>query len=122
MGNFLLLNPIRNIAGKQSGISVNVGSTSNRDSNQITYLNELSVVPRVSAQVSGENKANKPHIRENGQASGAARVMQWEDRVGTLQAGYYGDLVAVKSDPLSDIRLLENIDIVIKGGLLFKAL
>ncbi|HIG40365.1 MAG TPA: hypothetical protein EYQ14_07460 [Gammaproteobacteria bacterium] len=48
--------------------------------------------------------------------------MQWEDRVGTLQAGYYGDLVAVKSDPLSDIRLLENIDIVIKGGLLFKAL
>jgi imidazolonepropionase-like amidohydrolase len=51
----------------------------------------------------------------------AARVMQWSDRVGSIQAGLYGDIVAVKGDPLSDISELENIDIVIKGGLLFKA-
>ena len=50
----------------------------------------------------------------------SARVMWWEDRVGTIETGLYGDLVAVKGDPLSDIRELENIDIVIKGGLLFK--
>ncbi len=51
----------------------------------------------------------------------AARVMQWGDRVGTIQKGLYGDIVAVKGDPLADISELENIDIVIKGGLIFKA-
>jgi imidazolonepropionase-like amidohydrolase len=50
----------------------------------------------------------------------AARVMQWDDQVGTIQAGRYGDIVAVKGDPLSDISELENIDIVIKGGVIFK--
>ena len=52
----------------------------------------------------------------------SARVLQWDDRVGTIQNGLYGDMVAVKGDPLSDIRELENIDVVIKGGLIFKAL
>jgi len=51
----------------------------------------------------------------------SARVMQWDDRVGRIKKGLYGDLVAVKGDPLSNISELENIDIVIKGGLLFKA-
>jgi hypothetical protein len=30
-------------------------------------------------------------------------------------------MIAVKGDPLSDIRELESIDVVIKGGLIFKA-
>ena len=51
----------------------------------------------------------------------SAGVMQWGDRVGTIQEGLYGDIVAVKGDPLADISDLENIDVVIKGGLLFKA-
>jgi imidazolonepropionase-like amidohydrolase len=50
----------------------------------------------------------------------SARVMQWDDRVGAIREGLYGDLVAVEGDPLSDIRELENIDVVIKGGLIFK--
>lgn len=51
----------------------------------------------------------------------SARVMQWDDRVGSIQEGLYGDMIAVKGDPLSDIRELETIDVVIKGGLIFKA-
>ena len=51
----------------------------------------------------------------------SARVMQWDDRVGKIQKGFYGDVVAVKGDPLSDIHELESIDVVIKGGLIFKA-
>jgi imidazolonepropionase-like amidohydrolase len=51
----------------------------------------------------------------------AARVMQWQDRVGALQPGLYGDIVAVKGNPLEDIRRLEAVDTVIKGGLVFKA-
>jgi hypothetical protein len=30
-------------------------------------------------------------------------------------------LIAVKGDPLEDVRLLEHVDVVVKGGLLFKA-
>ena len=39
----------------------------------------------------------------------------------TTLTGFFGDIVAVKGDPLSDIRELENVDVVIKGGLIFKA-
>ncbi len=51
----------------------------------------------------------------------SARVLKWEDRVGTIKSGLYGDLVAVKGNPLSDISILKDIDVVIKGGLIFKA-
>jgi imidazolonepropionase-like amidohydrolase len=46
--------------------------------------------------------------------------MGWSDRTGTLAAGRYGDLIAVRGDPLKDITVLERVDVVIKGGLVFK--
>jgi imidazolonepropionase-like amidohydrolase len=51
----------------------------------------------------------------------AAKVMAWEDRVGALVPGRYGDLVAVKGDPLVDITLLERPVAVVKGGEIVKA-
>jgi imidazolonepropionase-like amidohydrolase len=51
----------------------------------------------------------------------AARYMDWEDRVGAVEPGLYADLVAVRGDPLQDISILEQVDAVIKGGLVFKA-
>jgi len=36
--------------------------------------------------------------------------------VGTIEVGKFGDLVAVAGDPLRDVRVLEDIPIVIKGG------
>jgi len=50
----------------------------------------------------------------------AARYMGWEDRVGALAPGRYGDVVAVAGDPLDDITRLEDVAVVIKGGLAFK--
>ena len=50
----------------------------------------------------------------------AARFMGSSATVGTLQEGKFGDLIAVRGDPLADIRLLENVDVVFKGGLAFK--
>jgi imidazolonepropionase-like amidohydrolase len=50
----------------------------------------------------------------------AARFMGWSATVGTLQEEKFGDLIAVRGDPLADIRLLEKVDVVIKGGLAFK--
>lgn len=46
----------------------------------------------------------------------AARYMGWQDRVGAVAPGRYGDLIAVANDPLRDISALQSIAIVIKGG------
>lgn len=40
--------------------------------------------------------------------------------VGVIEPGRYGDLIAVKGDPTSDVSLLEHVDVVIKGGELVK--
>jgi len=50
----------------------------------------------------------------------AAELMGWEDRVGTVEAGKYADLIAVDSDPLQDIKSLQDVKVVIKGGVLIK--
>ena len=50
----------------------------------------------------------------------AARVMGWEERVGALVPGRFGDLVAVRGDPLRNVRLLENVAVVVKGGVALK--
>ncbi|HEX9724500.1 MAG TPA: amidohydrolase family protein [Vicinamibacteria bacterium] len=51
----------------------------------------------------------------------ASRYMGWEDRVGALLPGRFGDLVAVAGDPLTDVTLLEDVAVVVKGGLVFRA-
>ncbi len=48
--------------------------------------------------------------------SAAAEHMEWQADVGALEAGRYGDLIAVKGNPLRDISLLQKVDLVIKGG------
>jgi imidazolonepropionase-like amidohydrolase len=46
----------------------------------------------------------------------AARALGKEGEVGSVRRGAWGDLVAVRADPLTDIRALENVDAVIKSG------
>lgn len=48
--------------------------------------------------------------------TGAAELMGWQDRVGSLEAGKFADVIAVAGDPLSDIGLLERVVFVMKGG------
>jgi len=45
-----------------------------------------------------------------------AQTIGWEDRVGTIEKGKYGDLIAVAGDPLSDITEMSRIKFVMKGG------
>jgi imidazolonepropionase-like amidohydrolase len=40
--------------------------------------------------------------------------------VGVIEPGRYGDLVAVRGDPLRDVTVLEHVDAVVKGGQLVK--
>jgi imidazolonepropionase-like amidohydrolase len=42
-------------------------------------------------------------------------------RVGTLAPGAYADLIAVEDDPLADIRALERVSVVLKGGEVVKS-
>jgi len=51
----------------------------------------------------------------------AADLLGWSDRVGTLEAGKFADLIAVNGDPLGDVRLLETVKFVMKGGEVVKA-
>jgi len=46
----------------------------------------------------------------------AAQALAREGDVGAIEVGRYGDFVAVKGDPLKDVRLLEHPSAVIKGG------
>ena len=50
----------------------------------------------------------------------AAQLMGWQDRVGSVEAGKFADLVAVAGDPTSDITELERVKFVMKGGHVFK--
>ncbi|OYY89876.1 MAG: Xaa-Pro dipeptidase [Sphingomonas sp. 28-66-16] len=48
--------------------------------------------------------------------SNAAEALGRPGDVGTIAVGRYADIVAVKGDPLANIRLLEHPSAVIKGG------
>jgi len=50
----------------------------------------------------------------------AAKVMGWEDRVGSLQAGRFADLIAVDGDPLAAVSALHGVRFVMKGGVVVR--
>ena len=50
----------------------------------------------------------------------AADVMGWSNQVGQIDSGFFADIVALRDSPIDDIKTLENIEVVIKGGRLFK--
>jgi imidazolonepropionase-like amidohydrolase len=47
----------------------------------------------------------------------AADLIGWKDKVGVIETGHYADIVAVKGDPLADVKVLEAPVFVMKGGL-----
>jgi imidazolonepropionase-like amidohydrolase len=49
-----------------------------------------------------------------------ADLLGWSDRVGSIQAGRFADIVAVDGDPLRDITELQRVKFVMKGGVVYK--
>lgn len=47
-------------------------------------------------------------------------LMKVSDKSGSVSAGKYADIIAVKGDVLRYINLLQNVDLVMKGGKLYK--
>ncbi len=55
----------------------------------------------------------------------AAECLGWQDKIGTLETGKLADVVISKTDPLADLRSLENVDniaLVMKEGNIVKNL
>jgi imidazolonepropionase-like amidohydrolase len=50
----------------------------------------------------------------------AAEALDRTADVGAIAPGRWADLIAVDGDPLKDVRVLENVAIVMKGGVLVK--
>jgi imidazolonepropionase-like amidohydrolase len=45
-----------------------------------------------------------------------AKVMGWQNEIGSIDKGKYADLIAVSGDPLADITELQRVTFVMKGG------
>jgi imidazolonepropionase-like amidohydrolase len=52
--------------------------------------------------------------------STAAEVLSQEDALGQVKTGFMADLVAVRGNPLDNIRILESVDFVMKEGKIYK--
>lgn len=49
-----------------------------------------------------------------------AELLGMADRIGTLEAGKWADIIAVPGDPLKDVKALEHAKFVMKGGVVVK--
>lgn len=88
----------------------------------IIYGTDAAVYPH------GDNAKQFPIMVEHGMPpmeaikAATSRAAHYIDRpdVGAIEPGRYGDLIAVRGDPLEDITVLQEVDVVVKGGNVFK--
>jgi imidazolonepropionase-like amidohydrolase len=52
----------------------------------------------------------------------AAELLGMQDSLGTIEAGKLADIVAVPGDPLADVSVMEKVDFVMKGGVVYRRL
>ena len=49
-----------------------------------------------------------------------AELLNWSDRIGTVEAGKFADIIAIDGDPTKDINTIEKVVFVMKDGVTFK--
>ena len=72
---------------------------------QFAYMVEWGMTPTQAIQAATVN---------------AADLLGWSDRVGSIAAGKLADIIAVAGDPLADMKVLERVGFVMKGGVVYK--
>src|SRR6266478_6833017 len=50
----------------------------------------------------------------------AAELLGWSDQIGLITKGKFADIVAVRGNPIADVRLLQKVQFVMKGGTVYK--
>ena len=50
----------------------------------------------------------------------AADLLGETENLGSISEGKYADIIGVSGNPLNDIRILESVDFVMKGGKVIK--
>jgi imidazolonepropionase-like amidohydrolase len=50
----------------------------------------------------------------------AAELLEMYDKIGSIENGKFADIIAVDGDPLTDITILQNVQFVMKAGVVYK--
>ena len=69
------------------------------------YVNQMGMSPLAALQTATVN---------------AADLMGWTAKTGTLEAGKWADIIGVEKNPLDDVRVLQDVKFVMKGGVVYK--
>lgn len=69
------------------------------------YVNQLGMAPLAALQTATVN---------------AADLMGWTAKTGSLEPGKWADIIGVDKNPLDDVRALQDVKFVMKGGVVYK--
>jgi imidazolonepropionase-like amidohydrolase len=69
------------------------------------YVNQIGMTPLAALQSATVN---------------AADLMGWSAKTGTLEPGKWADIIAVDRNPMEDVRILQDVRFVMKGGEVYK--
>ena len=75
------------------------------NANQFAYMVKWGMTPLQAIQTSTINNAN---------------LFGMSQDIGSIEAGKYADIIAVKGNPLDEIKTMESVSFVMKGGQVFK--
>ena len=97
------------MAAKTKGLKIMVGS----GADGATYAHGSQAIDfEAMVQVAGMTPARA--IQSGTMIN--AEALGWKDQIGSISKGKYADLIAVEGDPLADIKELERVKFVMKGG------
>ena len=88
-----------------SGFDAESPQTQGKNANELVALTVVGMTPLQAIRAATVN---------------ASELIGWQDRIGAIEAGKLADLIAVDGDPLSDIKTLERVKFVMKGGKVVK--
>jgi imidazolonepropionase-like amidohydrolase len=69
------------------------------------YVNQMGMSPLAALQTATIN---------------AADLMGWTAKTGTLEPGKWADIIGVEKNPMEDVRVLQDVKFVMKGGVVYK--